>query len=192
MQTDIVAVPAQRLVALLKPLQSSDARTAQALTLLKNWDGAMAAESAAAALFNVWLIESLRQAVIGTLPEAVRPVAATEFSPERLVAYLEQPSGAFTAAKRDEVLLTSLARGWDATAKRLGQDPAQWKWGTVHQAIFNHPLAGVVDEATKARLTVNAGPIPGAPWTPLAASYNPATYHLTAGASFRMVVDVGN
>ena len=192
MQTDIVAVPAQRLVALLKPLQSADARTAQALNLLRNWDGAMHQDSAAAALFNVWLMESLRQAVVGTLPEAVRPVAATEFSPERLVAYLERPSGAFTGAQRDEVLLSSLARGWDATAKRLGNDPAAWKWGTVHQAIFNHPLAGVVDDATKAKLNVNAGPIPGAPWTPLAASYNPATYQLTSGASFRMVVDVGN
>ncbi len=191
MQTDIVAVPAQRLVALLGPLQSSDARTARALKLLTAWDGSMAADSAAAALFNVWLMESLRQAVVATLPEAVRPVAATEFSPERLVSLLEKPGANLSAAQRDELLLASLARGWDATAKRLGPDPVQWRWGTLHRAVFNHPLGGVVDEATRAKLTVDAGPIPGSPYTPLAASYG-ANYHLTAGASFRMVVDVGN
>ena len=191
MQTDIVAVPAQRLVALLQPLQSSERGTAQALALLKGWDGAMNQDSAAAALFNVWLMESLRQAVAGTLPEAVRPVAASEFSPERLVSMLEQPTGAFTGAQRDALLLSSLAQGWDATVKRLGNDPTAWKWGTLHQAVFNHPLSGVVDVATRAKLDVNAGPIPGSPYTPLAASYG-ANYHLTAGASFRMVVDVGN
>ena len=191
MQTDIVAMPARRLVALLAPLEAQEPSTRQALALLKNWDGAMHQDSAAAALFNVWLMESLRQAVVGTLPEAARPVTASEFSPERLIGFLERPSGAFTAAQRDALLLASLGRGWDATAKRLGPDAAQWKWGTLHQAMFIHPLAGVVDEPTKARLNVDAGPIPGSPYTPLAASYG-ANYHLTAGASFRMVVDVGN
>jgi penicillin amidase len=191
MQTDIVAVPAQRLMALLKPLQSGDARIAQALSLLKGWDGGMGADSAAAALFNVWLMESLRQAVVATLPEPVRAVAATEFSPERLVAWLETPQGGMTAAQRDALLLDSLGRGWDATSRRLGPDAAQWRWGTLHQAVFVHPLSAVVDEPTRARLNVNAGPIPGSPYTPLAASYG-ADYRLTAGASFRMVLDVGN
>lgn len=191
MQTDIVAVPAQRLLALLKPLQGQG-NAAPTLELLKGWDGRMAADSAAAALFNVWLMESLHPAVVATLPEAVRPVVKTEFSLERLVIWLERPdSHGMTSTQRDDLLLASLAKGWDVTAKRLGGDASKWQWGSVHQALFNHPLAGVVDNATRQRLNVNAGPMGGSPSTPMAASYD-ASYMLTAGASFRMVVDVGN
>ncbi|MGE8317740.1 MAG: penicillin acylase family protein [Comamonas sp.] len=191
MQNDTMAVPAQRLLALLRPLQGQG-NAAAALALLKGWDGNMAADSAAAALFNVWLMESLHPAVAATLPEAVRPVVKTEFSIERLVGWLEQPERhGMAPAQRDALLLASLSTGWDATAKRLGADAAKWQWGTVHQALFNHPLAAVADEATRQKLNVNAGPMGGSPSTPMAASYN-ANYQLTAGASFRMVVDVGN
>ena len=55
-----------------------------------------------------------------------------------------------------------------------------------------HPLSGVVDDASKQRFNVGAGGVGGSWATPMATSYNPETYQLTAGASFRMVVDVGN
>ena len=75
---------------------------------------------------------------------------------------------------------------------KLGADSKAWTWGDLHQAIFVHPLAGVVDNATRQKLNVGVGGIGGSWATPMAASYNVDTYHLTAGASFRMVVDVGN
>ena len=191
MQTDITAVPAQRLLKLLAPLSSSDADTAKALALLRGWDGRMAADSAAAALFEVWFMEALRPAVVETLPVAVRPVAATETSTERVLRFLETPAAPMTAAQRDALLLSSLPKGYAATAKRLGNDPAAWQWGKLHRALFTHPLANAVDAATRERLNVGDWPLGGSASTPLAASYNRSNYQLTAGASFRMVLDVG-
>ena len=191
MQTDVTAVPAQRLLKLLAPLASADADTARALALLRGWDGRMAPDSAAAALYEVWFMEALRPAVVETLPAAVRRVAASEISTERLVQFLEAPAAPLTTAGRDALLLSSLAKGQAAAAKRMGSDPAAWQWGKLHRAVFNHPLAGVVDPATRERLVVGDWPLGGSPSTPLAASYNPANYQLTAGASFRMVLDVG-
>ncbi len=191
MQTDITAVPALRIVKLLAPLQSSDPATSRALALLRGWDGRMATESAAAALYEVWYQEALRPAVVATLPAAVRPVAATETSIERLVQFLESPPASIGAAGRDALLLDSMAKGVAATAKRLGDDPADWQWGRLHRAVFNHPLAGAVDAATRQQLVVGDWPLAGSASTPLATSYNPANYQLTAGASFRMVLDVG-
>jgi len=191
MQTDVTAVPAQRLLKLLAPLASGDADTARSLALLRGWDGRMAPDSAAAALYEVWFMEALRPAVVGTLPAAVQRVAAADTSTERLVQFLEAPAAPLDAAQRDALLLSSLARGYAATAKRLGGDPTAWQWGKLHRAVFNHPLAGVVDPAQRERLNVGDWPLGGSPSTPLAASYNPTNFQLTAGASFRMVLDVG-
>jgi penicillin amidase len=191
MQTDVTAVPAQRLLKLLAPLAATEADTAQALALLRGWDGRMAPDSAAAALYEVWFMEALRPAVVETLPAAVRRVPATEMSTERLVQFLESPPTALGASGRDALLLSSLAKGWAATSKRLGGAPAAWQWGRLHRAVFNHPLAAVVDAATRERLNVGDWPLGGSSSTPLAASYSPSNYQLTAGASFRMVLDVG-
>lgn len=50
----------------------------------------------------------------------------------------------------------------------------------------------MVDDATRRKLNVGDWPLSGSSFTPLAATYRPADYKLTAGASFRMVLDVGN
>jgi len=188
MQTDVTAVPARRLVALLQALPGASPEATRALGLLQPWDGAMRADSAAAALYEVWMMEALRPAVLATLPEAVRGVARAEMSTERLVRHLET----MPAAERAPLLLRSLEAGMTATARRLGPEPAAWSWGRLHRAVFVHPLSAVVDDAGRARLNVGNWPLPGSASTPLAASYNTANYQLTAGASFRMVVDVGN
>ena len=191
MQTDVTAVPAQRLLRLLAPLTSGDADTMRALALLHRWDGRMAADSAAAALYEVWYAEALRPAVVATLPADVRPIATSETSIERIVQLLELPVAPLTAGQRDALLLSSLAKGYAATVKRLGSDPAAWQWGKLHRAVFVHPLADAVDPATRRQLVVSDWPVGGSASTPMATSYSPSNYQLTAGASFRMVLDVG-
>ena len=75
---------------------------------------------------------------------------------------------------------------------RLGNDTARWSWGALHRAEFRHPLSAVVDAATRQQLDVGDWPMSGSSFTPMAATYRPSDYKLTAGASFRMVLDVGN
>jgi penicillin amidase len=57
---------------------------------------------------------------------------------------------------------------------------------------MEHPLAAVVDDATRARL--NVGPLPkhGGAYTPNQSTYRAADFRQTNGPSFRVVVDVGN
>jgi len=191
MQTDVTAVPAQRLLRLLAPLASADAEASRALALLRGWNGRMATDSAAAALYEVWYMEALRPAVVETLPAAVRPITAAETSIERVVQFLESPVAPLTPAQRDDLLLSSLAKGYNATAKHLGSDPAAWQWGKLHRAVFVHPLADAVDSDTRQRLVVGEWPLGGSASTPMATTYTPSNYQLTAGASFRMVLDVG-
>ena len=191
-QTDIVAVPARRLLKLLAPLSSSDVQTAQGLALLKGWDGTMAANSAAAALYEVWSSDTLKQALANKVLASQERAFAKDTSPTRMITVLENPDGWMSNAERDALLLGAIAPAMQQLSSKLGPDSSQWRWGTLHQANFVHPLSGVVDEAKRQRMDVNAGPIGGSWATPMATSYNPQTYQLTAGASFRMVVDVGN
>ena len=76
--------------------------------------------------------------------------------------------------------------------QHLGPDTSKWSWGKLHQAEFVHALAPLADPATRAKMTVGPTPMPGTFFTPLAASWRLSDYRVTAGASFRMVLDVGD
>ena len=196
MQNDITSTPAQRLLKLVTGLQSSDASTAAALKLLQGWDARMDKGSAAAALYEVWSAKALRAAVFkAALGDAATPLAGSGDA-TRILQLLENPgssmSPSLTINQRDAVLLQSLPIAMQELTTRLGPDMSKWTWGSLHRAEFRHPLRAVVDDATRQKLDVGDWPMSGSAFTPMAATYRPSDYKLTAGASFRMVLDVGN
>ncbi|ATA55707.1 penicillin acylase family protein [Variovorax boronicumulans] len=192
MQNDIVATPGQRVLKLLAGQRSDDAQTAAALRLLQGWDGAMDRDSAAAALYEVWSSKFLRQAVLKAGAGDAGAALAAPGDNTRMVLLLENPSGWVSNAQRDALLLTTLPAAMQELSAKLGPDPAAWKWGALHRAEFRHPLGGVVDAATRKKLEVGDWPMSGSSFTPMAATYRANDYKLTSGASFRMVLDVGD
>ena len=132
--------------------------------------------------------------VAATAPEAARAIIGNG-SLSAVVDYLEKPDqalGADQAAARDKVLLQSLSAAADEVGKLLGEDMAQWKWGNLHQAEFSHALKPLADKATQAQMTVGPLAMGGGNNVPHAAGYSTSTFKVTSGASFRMVLDVGN
>jgi len=108
---------------------------------------------------------------------------------------LEKPDALFGAdaqARRNAVLLESLAGAYAELEKLQGPAPSQWQWGKLHHTLMEHPLAAAMDEAGKARL--NVGPLPkrGGAYTPNQSTYRATDFRQTNGPSFRVVVDVGN
>jgi len=190
MQNDTVSTTAARLVKLLSSVRSEDARTGRALEILRAWDASETRDSAAAALYEVWFSRHLRPAV---LKEALGDKAglARPGDGARVIALLEDPARFMTTAQRDAVLAATLAAAFDDVAGRLGPDPRTWRWGALHRAVFFHPLEAVVDAETRARLEVGAWPLGGSASTPMATAYRAGDFTLAAGASFRMVLDVG-
>ncbi|KQP12801.1 penicillin acylase family protein [Pseudorhodoferax sp. Leaf267] len=191
MQNDIVSTPAQRVLVLLRGLRSDDAQTAAGLRLLQGWDGTMDKDSAAAALYEVWAGKTLRQAVLKAGAGEAAALAGTGDN-TRMVLLLEDPTGWMSPAQRDALLLQSLPAAMAELTTKLGADPARWTWGALHRAEFRHPLGAVVDAATRKQLDVGDWPMSGSAFTPMAATYRASDYKLTSGASFRMVLDVGN
>ena len=108
---------------------------------------------------------------------------------------LEKPQAVFkddAIARRNSVLLTSLALAWADMERLLGTDPRQWQWGNLHQTLMTHPFASAVDPATRVKLNVGPFPKNGSAHTPNQSSYAPTNFLQTGGPSFRVVIDVGN
>jgi penicillin amidase len=197
-QLDTTSLPAQRVVRLLTGVTASATATTahphvnRALDLLRGWDGNVRADSAAAAVFEVWFTSHLRRSVVAAVlpPAAAARVGGGDAS--RVLQVLEGHGSWLTRERRDRILVDSLTNALVEIEKRLGPDPARWQWGQLHQAVFEHPLAARIDADTRRRFTVGTWPIGGSNFTPMATSYRSTTYQLTGGASFRMVADVGN
>jgi penicillin amidase len=163
----------------------------RALQLLRGWDGTVRADSAPAAVFEVWFTNHLRRAVVQAVLSQPAAARVGTGDASRVLQVLEGHGGWLPTARRERVLVDSLAAALGELEQRLGPDMSAWQWGRLHQAVFEHPLAARVDARARQRLTVDAGPIGGSSFTPMAAAYG-ANYRLTSGASFRMVADVGN
>jgi penicillin amidase len=195
LQNDDVSIPARRLVALLAPLSGDDPDTRAALALLKGFDAHMRADSAPAALEEVWLSRHLGRA----FKEAVLPKAAADaFGPPDtavLLDSLEQPAARFgdnAQAKRDAVLLASLRDAWREMVHLQGADASAWQWGKLQTNLNAHPFAELVDDNMRAKLDVGPTGKGGSAYTPNQSTYRASDFRETNGPSFRVIVDVGN
>jgi penicillin amidase len=185
LQTDTLSLPAARLGAMLADMPDH-ASIAAAKSLLASWDFHLAADSAAAALQEVWWSHHLKPAMLGLL--APDPAVRALLAPGdvgTLLGLLEQRDPKL--GDRDALLGGTLAAAMAECRARLGETIATWAWGRLHHARFTHPLARVSG-------LPGVGPLPigGSGNTPMAAGYRVSDFRLTHGASFRMVIDVGD
>jgi penicillin G amidase len=195
LQTDVKTWPAVELLPVAAELKPEDERATQALELLADWDGRLTTESAAAAIFEVWLMKHLSQAVVqATVPEAVVDIVETG-DIKTIIDLLKSPDGRLgdqPALARDRIMLESLDAALRELEERLGPDMQTWAWGDLHHALFEHDLADFLEG--RERAMANVGPLPkgGSGYTVNNANYRPSDFRVTSGASWRMVIDVGN
>jgi penicillin amidase len=195
LQTDQLSVAAQRLQTVLRSVRAADPRAQSALRLLLEWNLIGTGDSAAAALFEVWWSRHLGPAV----KDALLPGPAARFirtaDVELLLETLEQPGpalGAAPVARRDEIVDRSLAAAWTDLQQLAGPDPKTWRWDRLHHVRLDHPLANATDEAARAQLNVGPFPRAGGGDSVNVSSYDPSSFRQLGGASFRVVIDVGD
>ncbi len=192
LQLDHHSAMADRLRALVAGLSSSDPLTDEALAMLRSWDGRIGRDSAAAALFEIWISRHLALETVKQLAPKLPTELLGPASTDAIVSHLEQASAGSAGRQTSEaILLGSLKTAMaDATA-RLGPDRSAWTWGMLHQARFQHALTPVADGATRAQMQTGPLQLGGSATTPGMAAYGP-DFTMIHGASFRMVVDVGD
>jgi len=193
LQHDVYSTHAKQLVPLLKTLDSTDPEVRRAVDMLSGWNLQVAKDSAAAALYEVWFALHLRRAVIERLAPPEKRALLGEGDTRVIIALLRNPDGRWGSdpmAARRQVLESSLKAAMADTARLLGTDVTTWQWGRLHHAMFVHPLDALLEEGTGA----SVGPVSksGDGFTVNASRYRNNDFRLLSGASFRMVLDVGN
>ncbi|HMH27169.1 MAG TPA: penicillin acylase family protein [Steroidobacteraceae bacterium] len=193
-QTDVVSTQSRRAVALLASLSSQDAALLQALALLKAWNHEESTGSVAAAIYEVWATKHLGKATVAKVaPEAARKLIDNG-QLQAVIEYLERPDGALGAdptAARNAILLDSLRGALAELNQRLGPDMTTWTWGRLHRATFEPAVAALADPELRAQMSVGPLQTPGSSSTPRAQAYKASDFSVIAGASVRLVMDVG-
>ncbi|TXN48250.1 penicillin acylase family protein [Methylobacterium sp. WL7] len=188
LQGDALSEPARWLADLVRALPAvSDPDVAAARAMLAAFDGTLHENSAAAALIEVFWGRHLRPALL----KALVPDAETHrlLPPGDTQSLIERLEMGFDPATRDALLIETMGAAFRDCRARMGQEPATWSWGRLHHALFAHPLSPLRPD-----FAWDVGPLPvgGAAASVMHAEYRTDTFRLTHGASFRMVVDVGD
>ncbi|MDP9429256.1 MAG: penicillin acylase family protein [Actinomycetota bacterium] len=208
LQSDFVSLPARRIVRRLASVTADDDTTNHALRLLTIWDGDLSPESAPGALFEVWYRRHLRPALlraavsrlvpadqVETVVRKVTPEESLLADPRADLAILEHPVnwlGEDGEAVLDEILRSTLAPAVAEVERLLGPDRGTWAWGRLHVSRLAHALSPLMSEDTRARLAVGPAPRGGSGDTVGNTAYLSDTFVQTGGATFRIVVDVGD
>lgn len=195
LQTDVVSLPARRMAKLALALPANSG-ISPVQRLFTGWDGGLAKDSAAAALFEIWWMKYLKPGLLALLVKdpALRALMVP-VDQETALTLLERPDRRFgddPARRRDQLLASTLLAAWADLSNRLGTDPTQWAWGKLHHGFFEHPLAEI--DGAKAAGLRDTGPWPmgGSMSSPMHTGYRLSDFRVIAGASFRMVVDLAD
>ncbi len=138
MQADDVSVFAQDLLPVLNKLPRQPGLTGQAQALLAAWDGTMSVDRPEPLIFNAATQLFVAQ-VIAANHVGEGDITHWDFFAEWLLS----PTGnAWCAGDCTASLGQALHDAVEKLAATYGQDPSSWRWGSVHQAVFAHPLLG--------------------------------------------------
>jgi penicillin amidase len=152
MQTDTVSLPARDIVPWLLRVEPATDRQKEALALLAGWDHDVAADSAPAAIYEVWC-KHVALAVLGSIFDDQqlldhfygRRQWTNAFQYQVLPNLLAYPTarwwGRNGAEGRDDRLRAALDAALDELTAALGEDLEAWRWGALHRARFAGRLA---------------------------------------------------
>jgi penicillin amidase len=192
LQHDETSIPAREIVPLLRGVKVEDARVREAVDMLLGWDLILSKDSAAAAIYEVWLTKLSPNVFRPAIPVEAWQLAGSRQSLMRLIRALKKPDaamfGADPAQARDRVMLKSLAEALDDLASRLGADMKKWRWGDLHFAEFRHSLSG--NEA--ARAVFDLGRVSRGGDANTVNATGGGNLRQSSGASFRQILDLSN
>ena len=203
LQGDVESLPWRELKDHFLAALEGDSRLEIAARLLRGWDGRVAADSAAAAVYEFLLAALCRRVARARAPRSADFVLGRGFtgiSPNgvmvvRRVSHLiellrQRPAGWFKGSW-DEEIAAAAREALEEIEERCGADPSGWSWGRLHELVLPHP----VGEKKILAPIFNRGPYPlgGDTNTVMQAGVDPL--HPDASPRFipsvRFIVDVG-
>ncbi len=204
LQDDVTSLPARRALTVLERVIGNE--TVPGLALLRGWDAALDAESAAAALFEVWYRNHLRPALLTAaldrlVPDGQAAKVAHRLVPDEalladsrvLLSLLEEPGhrlGDHFERALQTIMTSSLRAAHAECCRLMGENEETWRWGDLHVSVLRHPLGLKLPRTEE---VVKVGPVPrgGSGDTVCDTAYD-SHFVQTGGSTFRVVIDVGD
>ena len=196
MQTDPVSAQTTYfLPAIVEAISAAGARDttlAQAAALLKRWDGRLVGSNTVAVLYEAILTELTTR----TWDELTLPAARAGDRPRRadtpqnvvLLELMQDPENPWwddrstpdAREHRDDIIRASVTAAWRRVSERLGPPGPAWEWGKSRHALVRHLLG--IPALSRKDVPIQGGP----------GSVNPSSGDGNHGASWRMVVELGD
>jgi penicillin amidase len=185
MQADIVSPFAQQVLPTLRAVPGLQGPAAQVQALLKDWDGSMTMDAPQPLIFNAWIAQFYDSVLRKAGVEPYQGGPMPDF-----VAWVLSPAGAhWCGGDCAPVLQRALTTAVQTLTQRFGGDPAAWRWGEAHQAIFAHPVLRTVP--VLGTLTTISIPSPGDDTTVDRGGTN-GRFQSVHGAAYRGVYDLAD
>lgn len=191
MQTDQTSIPARELAAVIVAV-SADGVAAELQELIRGWDGAMKAETAAPLVYDR-ICEALSARTVRRYYGKVKNVAPMVLTEERRILHQQCCSGSMLTLPAESTWAAEIAGALDEAASALkaeyGSDSGDWRWDSRHVLTWRHNLGRGGELAS----ILNLPPVPigGDANTPFNAS-NEHDGRVTQGVTYRQVLDLSD
>lgn len=166
---------------------AGDVLVESALAILRSWDCRIAADSAGAAIFNVFFANWTKTVCEERLPNPGFFTALAGGISQRLLA--GDVNGWFHKRHRSETIREMFRRSVHELAARFGPDPATWTWGRLHTLKQPHFLSNRGDLGSL--LDLSGLPVAGDGVTVNSGTPD-ANFAAWLGAGYRMVADLAD
>ena len=189
MQTDTLSLFAADTLPRLRALALPPGTAAAAHALLADWGGHMDEAIPQPLIFHAWMQDFAALLPGGARQQGGAPLSGGDGAApwwQRAAYALSLPDCA-TTTPCDDLLRQALATAIARLSARFGPDPAAWRWGTAHRAVFAHPLLRAIPDLDF--IAVLRIPIGGDATTLLRANAGPND-DAVHGAGFRAVYDL--
>ena len=201
MQGDNFDGGAPYILPILLGMKFDASNLTEALATLKNWDYQASADSAPAAIYQVFWKNLLAETFNDDLPERYFPnggslwfeiTRQTVNDPDSF--WWDDKTTAETVETRDDIFVRSFEKAIAELEKDLGKDQSKWAWGDLHTATFENGTLGKSGVFLIEDL-FNRGPFPtgGGGGIVNATGWRSSQgYEVTNVPSMRMIVDMSS
>ena len=197
LQNDATSLPVTRFRETILAARPVSAAGADAQRLIHEWDGALSVDSAAAALYESWLVRMCERTFRDKLgPDLYGEYLTNGRAIVALYSLLGDPRSGWFAdlgepdrGGRDALAAKALDDAVRDLNTRFGSSE-RWRWGDLHIALFEHPIA-----VFPLSLALNIGPVrrPGDGYSPNNGAYAVATpFRVRSHPSERQIVDLAD
>jgi len=199
LQNDVTSLPVQRFRATILSARAAGPLAVEAQSLVRNWDGVLSVDSAAAAVYEAWLVHMCERTFRDKLGPTLYEQYLTDGRPTfALYDLIGSPSSTWFAdlasgepGDRDAIASQALEDAMRDLTARLGGTPASWRWGDLHKISFEHPLSA----AKPLDVLLTIGPVrrAGDGYSPNNGAYSlMRPFALRSHASERQIVDLAD